>query len=226
VNDAGAEGARPSQRLVSLIRACQERSPHVCKEFDLLFRTGFPRHPIPFFGRLETARVLTVGLNPSTTEFEARRCWLYELTTERLAQRLYNYFKLPYPPPHPWFGDLHQGLRIINCSYDAGAAHIDASPWPTLGPGCLQKRNLLSSYKALLASEIGHLSHLLDFCPNLNLVIILIADPERSLAMSAIARRFRGRVETVRKNQLAPWVWKNRRELAALVESKAVDCPS
>jgi hypothetical protein len=214
----------PSQRLISFVEENQKRASCVREKFRPLFRGTFPAHPIPFFGQLETARVLTVGLNPSTTEFEARRCWPYDLSTECLAHRLNNYFGLPYPPLHPWFDDLHEGLRIINCSYDVGAAHVDASPWPTLGPGCLQKRNLLSSYKNLLASEAGQLSDLAGFCPGLKLVIILIAEPERGLARLAITKCFGGRVEIQRKNQLAEWVWKNKSELADLVGSRPVDC--
>ncbi len=225
MNDAASDDTHPSQRLVSFIGECQERAPDIHQKFNPLFRKNFLTHPIPFFGPLGTARVLTVGLNPSTTEFEPWRCWQNTLTAEALAQRLYNYFGLGYPKPHPWFAELDEGLRIINCQYGVGAAHIDASPWATFGPKHLRKfPPSLLSYKKLLGKEAPRLSDLVQFCSGLKLVIVLVADEEREHTISAISKCFRGRVETQRQNQFAEWVWRNKRELASLVCSRPVDC--
>jgi len=224
VSGAAAADTQPGQHLVSFTEACQIRSLAVHEKYVGLFPKGIPTHPMPFFGQLERARVLTVGLNPSTTEFEVWRCWPNELSAEGLAQRLHNYFRLKYPQPHPWFAGLHEGLSIIECSYDTGAAHVDVSPWATFGPRHATKCNMLDRYQTLLASEAGFLSDSVEFCSNLKLVIVLIADRERDLAISAVRKHFDGKIETQRRDQFADWVWKNKRDLADLVGSHPIHC--
>ena len=49
--------------------------------------------PIPFFGSLASARILTFGLNPSAGEFAVGRSWPAQLSAEALAKRLVGYFK-------------------------------------------------------------------------------------------------------------------------------------
>ena len=49
-------------------------------------------HPIPFFGNIKTAEILTVGANPSNTEFLDKRKWPKEIDTIYLMNRLLNYF--------------------------------------------------------------------------------------------------------------------------------------
>ena len=45
---------------------------HSSEKFPELFRNGEPKYPIPFFGNLLKAEILTVGLNPSADEFNNR----------------------------------------------------------------------------------------------------------------------------------------------------------
>ncbi len=100
-------------------------------QHNQLLRHRVKTHPIPFFGDVEHARVLTVGVNPSAHEFVKKRHWPEEMTITELTSRLQNYF-LPGPvPPHKWFSTWSQALVPLGVSYQSGAAHLDLSPRAT-----------------------------------------------------------------------------------------------
>ena len=88
-------------------------------------------YPIPFFGDIRKATVLTVALNPAWTEFRESRHWLPKFDAHALATRLLLYFDLPTPAPHRWFRDRQAALAVLECSYGTNAAHIDLHPLPT-----------------------------------------------------------------------------------------------
>ncbi len=93
-----------------------------------------PSFPIPFFGEVDRARVLTVGVNPSDGEFRNRN-WPESINAKDLTQRLLGYFKGSVPP-HPWFNTWSKALKVLNLSYESGAvAHLDLSPRPTIPMG-------------------------------------------------------------------------------------------
>jgi hypothetical protein len=61
---------------------------HVAKTTDRykrLMRENITTHPIPFFGCLSNARVVTLGLNPSSKEFTKKRNWPEPITSEQLC---------------------------------------------------------------------------------------------------------------------------------------------
>ena len=102
-----------------------------CVGIDL---PSIPSFPIPFFGEVDRARILTVGVNPSDGEFKDRN-WPESINAKDLTQRLLGYFKGPIPP-HPWFNTWIEALDVLNLSYESGAvAHIDLSPRPTIPMG-------------------------------------------------------------------------------------------
>jgi hypothetical protein len=206
----------PSQRLVSFVGEYQKRGPEIFKEHTELFAKDIPLHPIPFFGPLETARILTVALNPANTEFSEWRWWPSQMPAKRLAGRLFNYFKLPFPPPHPWFGKLQEAMSIIHCSYQWNAAHIDISGWATEGLRG-KSSQWKSDYQNLLKDDAQFLSELVRIPYCLKLVIILCAGVERSRAITAIKMSYPGRIETVPKAELVAWAWSNRKEIIPLV---------
>ena len=80
------------------------------------YRENLVVHPIPFFGNIETAKVLTVGANPSNGEFNKNRDWLEEITNTDLKNRLLKYFNLSIEP-HPWFGIWEESLQLLDSSY-------------------------------------------------------------------------------------------------------------
>ena len=102
--------------------------------FVRLYRRDVITHPVPFFGDVESAQVLTVGVNPSAGEFVDRE-WPATMTPVVLVKRRKTYFGQAPAPPHPWFATWTAALAWIDLSYGRGAAHIDISPRATVAMG-------------------------------------------------------------------------------------------
>jgi hypothetical protein len=100
---------------------------------------------VPFFGKLLDAEVLTVGLNPSYSEFEGNR-WSGINKAEEALNRLLEYFDCNISP-HRWFGTWETALHAIEASYYDGtrrylAAHVDVWPRATRGVSGLPSSKL------------------------------------------------------------------------------------
>ncbi len=123
----------PSDQLVKLVNEVQTTVAHTDNQIPEFYdEKKFPiRHPIPFFGDLENAEILTLAVNPSPREFHEDRCWKNQMEARELSFRLVNYFRLWNPPAHGWFASLETNLRRNNCSYLSNSAHIDLSPRAT-----------------------------------------------------------------------------------------------
>jgi len=94
----------PSPKVVEMVRHLQSKKSVVERDCGAILRHDRPLHPIPFFGNLESAQVLTIGLNPSSTEFEPWRKWPdSKMDPDDLARRLAGYFRSVNPRPHPSF---------------------------------------------------------------------------------------------------------------------------
>jgi hypothetical protein len=124
----------PSNELITLVDEIIKTT--VREDMDQtmfeLYDKEFPdRNPIPFFGDLENAEILTLAVNPSPTEFHKDRCWKSKMEAKELSFRLVNYFRLWNPPYHGWFTSLETILRQNKCSYLSNTAHIDLSPRAT-----------------------------------------------------------------------------------------------
>lgn len=108
--------------------------------------------PVPAFGDFTTARIATLGLNPSRAEFLARsgallagaRARFVTLPALRLAsledaphdalaevlEGTRRYFR--NQPYLGWFGRLDSLLRVAGASYfDGSACHLDLAHWAT-----------------------------------------------------------------------------------------------
>lgn len=119
------------KRLLQMLSSLQTQAPTIRAAYDDLFDSGLGTIPIPFFGDIRHATVITVGLNPSDGEFRGRG-WSYPVDNQALYDRLTRYFVNSPVPPHPWFNTWEQALRHIGVSYSNGsAAHVDVCPWPT-----------------------------------------------------------------------------------------------
>ncbi len=137
----------PSQSLIEVVDEIV-RSIHESDRFYArLYSNNYSlRYPLSFFGDIENAEILTLGVNPSPTEFKQpedtdpeNRNWPLEMSSAQLALRLVNYYRHWKPPPHKWFTPLETILRSKNCSYQFNAAHIDLSPRATLAMGWFNK---------------------------------------------------------------------------------------
>jgi hypothetical protein len=124
---------KPSAKLVELVEEIQRDVPKTDSAYAENFISGLATHPIPYFGKLEQADVLTIGLNPSPGEFENGRWPDQTLAAERLADELHNYFRRTVPW-HPWFDKWSAAFRQLDetLRYEDGrVAHIDLSPRAT-----------------------------------------------------------------------------------------------
>ncbi len=129
-------------------------------------------HPIPFFGSLASARILTFGLNPSAGEFAARRSWPAELSAEALTQRLVWYFDGQRADHHRWFRAWSDSLRLLGASYRRDSAHIDLSPRPTASARTFRKPPQKSLFIEMLKVDAPIWINALDAAPNLRLILL------------------------------------------------------
>ncbi len=79
------------------------------------YRKGVKTWPIPYFGDVCNAEVLTVGVNPSVGEFNDGR-WSEIRNADDCENRLRAYFANPIKP-HPWFRVWERSLNLIDASY-------------------------------------------------------------------------------------------------------------
>jgi|SRR6266850_1178979 len=130
--------------------------------------------PIPFFGNVLNARVLTVGVNPSNTEFDLSRKWSEAVTVAIWQERLLNYFLQPAIPSHRWFETWSICLELLEVSYaGSSAAHIDISPRATAP--MLDKATNKPLFRAMVEQDVKWFFELLS---NLSQVqLLLVAGP-------------------------------------------------
>jgi len=148
--------------------------------------------PIPFFGDIRTARVLTIGVNPSPTEFNPPR-WGQIANDTQWAHRLLNYFLTPGVPWHEWFLPWEASLRLLGCSYEnRTAAHIDLSPRSTNVMNQIPDA-LRPNFCGMVDGDVHWLYELLPFAPSARLIIsaggMIEPAPERWLTIGKYIER-------------------------------------
>ena len=120
-------------------------------EYSPLMRVGIETYPIPFFGCMSDARVVTLGLNPSCNEFRNRK-W-DGITNENLWEKLVGYFASQDPPPHRYFGVWTAAISHINASYLKDTVHLDLSPRATRAAGQFQTEPSISLFIKMLRED-------------------------------------------------------------------------
>src|SRR6266705_680824 len=223
-----------SPRLVKFVTQLQTEENTFRVNYEQILCPDIPLHPIPFFGVIEKAKAITVGLNPSPTEFTKTHRWPMKYTPHDLTRRLVDYFRWDHTPPHHWFAELQWSLEILHCPYYLAAAHVDISPWTTHSPSYLRQMNPnhLSLYNELLADGIQNcLPRVLEFCQDtVRLVVICPASDtpgqveaarlpiiEQTIRRS-LGTEWNGEVVVMPKNQVPRWAWENRDELIRLLD--------
>jgi len=126
------------------------------RKTDHLYAENYPKntvtHPIPYFGNPESARVITVGVNPAASEFSDDRNWPRTMSAQELKDRLDSYFVSDYAPPHKWFRVWEEALNLVGVSYKNGtAAHLDLSPRSTINMGDVPNEEL---FVRMLAEDL------------------------------------------------------------------------
>jgi hypothetical protein len=126
--------------------------------------------PVPFFGNLESATILTVGVNPSDGEFASSR-WPGKISSEALHERLKNYFSNSCPA-HQWFDGWKLAFKEIGeiFSYEKeSAAHIDLSPRITVPMSRVPDRLL---FVKMLESDIRWLFKAIECSRSARLIMV------------------------------------------------------
>jgi hypothetical protein len=216
-----------SPTLVNYIQQLQAEENHIREQYGTILRPDIPLHPIPFFGVIEKARVISVGLNPSTTEFTEARRWLPILTPCELTQRLIHYFWRSTVTPHYWFAELQWSMEILHCPYYFAAAHVDASPWTTYGPRHLAQHvpNGLQRYNELLNDGIQNwLPSTLEFCKDtVKLVVNCSGNVQvEQKIRDTLGPEWNGEIVAMPNTKVPRWAWENRNRLVRLLDLENV----
>ena len=155
------------------VYAVQRYVTFTAPRYAPLMKASVRTHPICCFGEIESAKVVTVGLNPSIGEFSRGR-WPAEIEHSILAERCANYFKTgPAAESHVWFEPWIEGLELLNCSYEKGeAVHIDLSPRATRVVRDLKDAAEQSLFLEMVERDLWTFFASLDLCQNAKLVVI------------------------------------------------------
>jgi hypothetical protein len=134
-------------------------------------RAGITTYPIPFFGDLLDAEVLTVGLNPSADEFKAGR-WPVGLDADALVSRLRAYFDQA-TQAHRWFDQWRMALAHIGASYERTparrAAHVDLSPRATASARSVTANQL---FQQMLIDDLPWALDVIRMAPRARLLLL------------------------------------------------------
>ncbi len=138
--------------------------------YSTLLKPDIPPIPIPYFGNIENAEILTVGVNPAVSEFKKNRNWPDNPGADHLESRLKNYFNLNSPPPHNWFNTWEDALNLLGSSYYCGmAAHVDLSPRATINMGAIREIDLFID---LIKNDMQWFYRVLPLCKKARLMLI------------------------------------------------------
>lgn len=125
----------------TLQKQVMEKITHMTPPIDAGVIAGTT--PVVSFGDFTTARIATLGINPSSKEFMSGEKFI-QGESKRLADDEHgkanavdiwfgcqNYFR-GANAYWPWFGALEELLKGVGASYkDGSACHLDLSPWAT-----------------------------------------------------------------------------------------------
>src|SRR6266446_6530833 len=98
------------QEEIAAFHQAQNRYPD-------LFPANLNLYPIPFFGNILEAEVVTLALNPAWNEFNVARNWPGSLGARGLTDRLIHYFDLWEAEPHGWFEKWSPALHLLGRSH-------------------------------------------------------------------------------------------------------------
>jgi hypothetical protein len=178
------------QALVDLLREEMGRFASARAQHPNLFSKMLNLHPIPFFGDLVSADVLTLALNPSETEFRPHRGWPPTLDAPSLTGRLVNYFDLTEAEPHQWFDTCDRSLSLLGRSYQCNAAHLDLLSYPTKFLKHVSQAER-TAFADMVRDSVSSMMSFLRACKSLKLIIVVdYAIPPQQNAKSCLTFDF------------------------------------
>ena len=173
-----------------LVRMAVQIATDTSHQYSELMPVRIRCHPLPFFGSLERACVITLGLNPSTHEFASERKWS-SVTADKLPDELVNYWTNEERSPHPWFHAWSTILSDLGIAYSSNAAHIDLSPRATNS----RKGKLRSLFISMLQTDAPVWIEALRRAPNCKLILAAGSatnDPRRGYINQFISQMLSG----------------------------------
>ena len=160
--------------LARHIYAVQRYAASTAPRYAALAERELTTHPLSCFGNPADAIVVTVGLNPSLTEFKNGRPWPAILTHTELAGRSRNYFS-PHAPcqPHAWFKPWSEGLACLDVSYQNGSAvHLDLSPRATRSVSAMKTAAQKTLFLKMVERDLWVFFTSLQLCQNAKLILM------------------------------------------------------
>lgn len=160
--------------LARHVHAVQEYISSTQSRYASVLEPALDCHPIPCFGNSASALAVTVGLNPSATEFKAGRSWSTQLPHAELAARCTNYFSKSAPcQPHAWFTPWSDGLASLGLSYETSSAvHLDLSPRATRSVSSLGRAGHRSLFLTMVENDLWIFFATLQLCQAAKLVLL------------------------------------------------------
>jgi hypothetical protein len=224
-------------KLEDCVESVLHPSPALVNHVGEIQRTNIPQQtrdmlginpvPIPFFGNVDHARIVTVGLNPSSGEFAAWRKWKAAYTADDLTHRLVNYFRLAnvtLPPAHVWFGEILEASHNLGCPHGLAAAHVDLCPWATVR----SEANWPIFWNFIDAQMNLWFGKTIERCKNSAKLVVIVetdnpTDVQRARqehAKSIIRTVLGPECEIVSRSRanLPAWTWDNRARLGQLID--------
>jgi hypothetical protein len=156
--------------LLNVFTNCCNRLESDGRRFEELMVPGLKCWALPWFGDLEKAQILTVGVNPSPTEFEKGR-WQQITTPAQAFAKVNGYFRNP-ECAHPWFATWEKGLKHVNASYTDNAkflaAHVDLSPRATR----VMSKLPVDSFLGMIRHDLPHFAEVLNAAPSVRAIFM------------------------------------------------------
>jgi len=146
-------------RLRSLLKRAEADVLGTDLHFRHLYDSDVLTRPIFCFGRVATARYITIGANPSADDFREGR-W----STGDLADESFSYFDRV--KPHAYFGNWEAAIAPLRlgASYRNGyLAHLDVSPRATKSLGRINQLGdiCITDFLTMARVDAGYLFEML-----------------------------------------------------------------
>lgn len=155
--------------LEKLIKGLVTKIDFVKSMYGALFYDYIPIIPIPFWGNITKAKIITVGINPSAEELK-NNGWNSKMAEYDIYSKLIRYFE---DSPHEWFETWEKALEEIGFSYKTGtAAHIDICPWATKSISTISQEGNMLAFERLLSRSLPVFYQVLKQCLNVEYIVL------------------------------------------------------
>lgn len=140
---------------------------------------------VPFFGKLDKAKIITIASTPSSDEFRESRRWPDQNNADEFFERCYNYFTFEemHRRPHSWFDKLIQAFQNeSNYDYSSGTvAHLDLSPRTVKNNEEIKSEGNCDLFKNMIIHDFNYLKQFILLCSNVEALIFMGSTDRKSV---------------------------------------------